>query len=298
MVGNIRITPVPSGKFNSTFFVDCDSRSYVIRIAPEDSVPQLFYEKNMMLREPDIHTLLSKSTSIPIPRVIALDTDRDIVDSTAIILERLPGIPMSRLPADANHDGILARVGEYLAETHAIRGDFYGYPSEKTMPPCSNWQTAFFIMWHLLLVDLDSTELYTDSEINALKKAPDLYRNCFLHNPPPCLLHMDVWQQNILVHPVRHTLTGLIDWDRSLFGDPEIELAVLDYCGISEDSFFRGYGKTRDTSAEANIRRRFYLLYELQKYVFIAMNRQKNKDAALDYKNKSMQLAAPILQKS
>lgn len=48
-------------------------------------------------------------------------------------------------------------------------------------------------------------------------------------------------------------------------GGPEIEFAVLDYRGISEPPFWRGYGLERDASPAAQTRRMFYLLYELQK---------------------------------
>ena len=76
---------------------------------------------------------------------------------------------------------------------------------------------------------------------------------------PAALLHMDVWAQNILVDDGGR-LTGLVDWDRALWGDPEIEFAVLDYCGISTPAFWQGYGRERDLSEPAQVRRVFYLL--------------------------------------
>ncbi len=47
---------------------------------------------------------------------------------------------------------------------------------------------------------------------------------------------MDVWAQNILVDSMGN-VSGLVDFDRALWGDPEIEFAVLNYCGISEPAF-------------------------------------------------------------
>ena len=63
----------------------------------------------------------------------------------------------------------------------------------------------------------------------------------FEHDPPASLLHIGVWAENILAGD-EGELTGLVDWDRALWGDPEIEYAVLDYCGISELEFWEGYG--------------------------------------------------------
>jgi hypothetical protein len=54
------------------------------------------------------------------------------------------------------------------------------------------------------------------------------------------------------------TVTGLVDFDRGLWGDIEIEFAVLDYCAISEPGFWRGYGAVREMSTSAEIRRLCY----------------------------------------
>ncbi|HYN87974.1 MAG TPA: hypothetical protein VER55_05570 [Ardenticatenaceae bacterium] len=89
-------------------------------------------------------------------------------------------------------------------------------------------------------------------------------------------------------------VTGLVDFDRALWGDVEIEFAVLDYCGISEPSVGAGYGMERDESLPGRIRRQFYLLYEVQKYMPIAIWRGKNPAAAQDYKRQCLALAAEL----
>ena len=100
---------------------------------------------------------------------------------------------------------------------------------------------------------------------------------------PSSLLHMDVWAQNILIDS-EGNVTGVLDWDRALWGDPEIEYAVLDYCGISQSSFWEGYGKKRDISRSAKIRNLFYYLYEIQKYIITSRRRHKDLARAERYK--------------
>jgi aminoglycoside phosphotransferase (APT) family kinase protein len=80
-----------------------------------------------------------------------------------------------------------------------------------------------------------------------MRRLLDRHIDVFDRPVPASLLHMDVWAENILADE-RGRLRGLIDWDRALWGDPEIEFAVLDYCGISEPAFWEGYGVERDTS--------------------------------------------------
>jgi fructosamine-3-kinase len=102
-----------------------------------------------------------------------------------------------------------------------------------------------------------------------------------------------VWSQNILIGDGGQ-VTGLVDFDRALWGDVEIEFAVLDYCGISEAAFWEGYGQRRDVSHPAMLRRLFYLLYEVQKYMPIRIWRRNDPEGAQRYKEQSFALARQI----
>lgn len=65
--------------------------------------------------------------------------------------------------------------------------------------------------------------------------------------------------ENILIDK-NSDVTGLVDLDRAVWGNPEIEFAVLNYCGTSEPPFWERYGKEGHTSQEARIRQVFYIL--------------------------------------
>jgi hypothetical protein len=69
---------------------------------------------------------------------------------------------------------------------------------------------------------------------------------------------------------------------------------VLDYCGMSEEAFWRGYGSARDTSHSAEVRRLFYLLYEVQKYMPIRIWRGRDPAGAAHSKQHSVALAAQL----
>ena len=69
---------------------------------------------------------------------------------------------------------------------------------------------------------------------------------------------------------------------------------MLDYCGISEPGFWRGYGQARDESFASRIRQRFYLLYEVQKYIVIHLLRRDDPAGAQRYKEHSFRLAIPL----
>jgi fructosamine-3-kinase len=149
-------------------------------------------------------------------------------------------------------------------------------------------------MWNLLLDDVVACGGYTPEDAGFMRRLYDGHARHFERPVTASLLHMDIWGPNILTDDQGH-VTGLVDFDRALWGDVEIEFAVLDYCGISEPPFWEGYGAQRDTSRPAEIRRLFYLLYEVQKYIPIYIWRGKDPVEAARYVEHSRLIARQLL---
>ena len=289
--------PIRTGKHNTSYYVRGAGEELVLRISPPDDAGFLFYERRMMAQEPPLHALLRAETSVPVAEILAYDDSRALVDRDYLLMARLPGTPLSEAAlSKLRVDRALEQVGVYLAQMHALVADRYGYlGNHRPMQPQPTWSEAFTVMWNKLLDDVVACGGYTTEEADAMRRLLDVYRPHFEHGPPASLLHMDVWSQNILVDDGGR-VTGLVDLDRALWGDPEIEYAVLDYCGISEPAFWRGYSRDRDTSFPAQIRARFYLLYEVQKYIVIRIWRRNDADQALQYKRQSFELVRPLVQ--
>lgn len=287
----LRFVRPRTGKFNTTYYVDGCPRPLVLRIAPPDDAGFVFYERRMMAQEPGIHAAVRERTSAPVAEILAYDSSRECLDRDYLLMERLPGLSMAECFLDGRQvDSVLYQIGGYLRQIHAITSDLYGYLGEQhCMEPQKTWAGAFEIMWAKLAADVARAGYYDSSEekwvVGLLKSRLDIFERPVRSS----LLHMDVWSQNILVDAAAN-VTGLVDFDRALWGDPEIEFAVLDYCGISEPAFWNGYGAERDRSAEAEMRRAFYLAYEVQKYIVIRHWRHRDPARALDYKNRSLQI--------
>ena len=120
------LAPIATGKFNDSYWVSCGDEALVLRIAPPDDTVFLFYERFMMRQEPAIHQLLLAETRVPVARIVAFDDTRALIDWDYMLLERLPGRPMSDA-AQVAEERVLAQVGAYLAQTHPLRADQYGY---------------------------------------------------------------------------------------------------------------------------------------------------------------------------
>jgi fructosamine-3-kinase len=175
-------------------------------------------------------------------------------------------------------------VGQWLKEVHSVTAGEYGYLGEhRPMRPQKDWWSAFRIMWDKMADNVHEVKAYSDQEKDAVKELLHIHKKHFTRNVPSSLLHMDIWHQNILVNKKGEPV-ALVDWDRALWGDPEIEFAVLDYCGVSGPAFWTGYGSERDLSESGAVRNLFYLLYEVQKYIIICMTRRKDHSQAMSYK--------------
>jgi aminoglycoside phosphotransferase (APT) family kinase protein len=291
----LRLERIPTGKHNTSYIVRGAGDDVVLRISPPDDAGFLFYERRMMAQEPPLHALLRAETTVPVAEVLAYDDSRTLLDRDYLLMERLPGQPLAEARLTAQQvDGVLEQVGRYLAQMHALVADRYGYLGpHRPMQPQPTWVGAFGVMWNKLLDDVVACGGYRPGEADAFRQLWRVYRPHFDRPVPASLLHMDVWSQNILVDATGR-VTGLVDLDRALWGDPEIEFAVLDYCGISEPSFWRGYGQPRDTNFSAQVRARFYLLYEVQKYIVIRIWRRDDPAEAQAYKQQAQALAQPL----
>ncbi|MFO8011836.1 MAG: aminoglycoside phosphotransferase family protein [Phycisphaerae bacterium] len=287
--GPLTFERIRTGKFNTSYYVHAGDEDLVLRIAPLDDAVFCFYERGMMKQEPGIHRLLREETDVPVARVLALDESRGIIDRDFLLMERLPGTALSDRPAcDPNR--ILEETGRCLAQVHALTAEAYGYlGAHRPMEPQPAWAEAFRVMWGKLIDDIADTGHYDAAEAKRLVGLLEDHLALFDRPVSSSLLHMDIWSQNLLVDG-QGRLSGIVDWDRALWGDPEIEFAVLDYCGISRPAFWRGYGRERDTSPEARVRGVFYFLYELQKYIVIRHGRSRDPAAARRYKREVMRV--------
>ena len=298
--------PVTTGKHNTSYWVQQGSARYVLRIAPPDDIGLLFYERRMMHQEPALHALIRARTTIPVAEVVAHDFSRAHLDQDYMLMRALPGAPLSEAGdlTPRKRARALRQVGVCLAHLHRLTAaeclgaQAYGYlGAHRPMAPQPTWAAAFREMWTRLLDDVVACGCYSETEASAFREMHEACADHFCRAVAPRLLHMDIWSQNILVDG-EGNVTGLVDLDRALWGDAEIEFAVLDYCGISEPAFWEGYGQKRDTSPSAQVRRVFYLLYELQKYMPISIWRRKDPVAAERYKRQSHALARTLLRPS
>ena len=261
--GGCKVRPIGAGHYNDSYYIESDNGKFVLRIAPPDSVPKLFYEVDMMKSEVNIHRLIREHTGVPVPQIVYHDFSRNIIDRDYLIMEYLQG-----------SSGLFdeRELGGYVRQIHGIESDKFGYP-ERAASMGESWPDVFHAYVKLILLDCLSCKVIDNNEQEYFLKIYDKQAGA-IGDVKPSLLHLDLWSQNILT--VNGKITAILDFDRGLYGDPELEFAVLDTYGYSTPEFFEGYGKPRPVDTEAQIRQKLYIVYELIKYAFVRVARGKS----------------------
>ena len=119
---------IRTGKHNTSYFVSGAGDEVVLRISPPDDAGFLFYERRMMAQEPQLHAVLRAETAVPVAEILAYDDSRTLLDRDYLLMERLPGRPLTDAQLSASQmDAVLEQVGVYLAQMHALVADRYGY---------------------------------------------------------------------------------------------------------------------------------------------------------------------------
>ncbi len=269
-----------AGKFSEVFVAESGGEEYVLRVAPPDSLLQLFYERRMMRQEPAIHEKLIEKTGVPAPVIIACDFERKRIDRDYLIMSRLPGGPLSEAGLSAGaHERALMEWGGYVREIHSLKaeGNLFGYLGEHNcMKPQMTWRDAFLVMYRKLLDDIVGCGVYDEETASGAMGLLRDNANVFEACEESRLCHGDLWVTNLLVDPTGK-VTGVLDFDRACWGDVEWDLAIAEYCGVTRSAFWKGYGRRIETyEREVAVRRFFYLLYEHQKYIVISMSSRRN----------------------
>lgn len=167
----------------------------------------------------------ARSVGIPAPEIVCSDRKRRWT-----LMRRLPGIAIDaeyeswdRCPYDEKHFGTL------LSLLHSIQPSGFG--------PIDDYGKALFPTWQEFLVRAAESALTVSSARAALPSAlaeqlekywlPKLQR---IDLEKPSLLHMEsLGFANILYEPKTRTITGLLDYEDCIGGDPLFEICWMEY---------------------------------------------------------------------
>lgn len=216
---------------------------------------------------------------VPIPRVIVLDTSRRLIDYDYTILTRLPGEPMlDAWPSMTTHQREAAAysAGEHLARIHNIRLPHFGELTTLGSLRFSDVYDHAFDFYERYAQQAQAVGVFTDAMqqmMIALLTACEPHMAFDMGH----LLHSDYQMENLLVD--HGTISGVIDFEWSLAGDPTWDFLVEDkwqeQCPGSRPALYAGYTALRPLDAQHTLKLRLYkALHYIETMAGSATNRK------------------------
>lgn len=249
------------GWFNVAYRVRLASgASVVLKIAPPAGVEVLTYERGMLRTEVAALRLVAERTSVPVPRVLAIDESRDLCDADYFFMEFVEGETLSTLPA-AERPALQGALGALNRQLNEVSGSGFG---PLLAPSSQSWRDVFTGMVHDVLADGERRSVDIGVDYATIRRLIAEHASSLDEVTEPRFVEWDLWDGNALVRD--GSIVGIIDHERAFWGDPLMEsgFAALVLPGTLGDasSFANGYGIGPLTSTQLT-RRRLYTLHLL-----------------------------------
>lgn len=263
----VHAEPFTGGSFGSVWRVDLADRGpVVLKISATPDAGLLTYERDLLAEEANyLRIAASGAPDVPIARVLHEADDW-------LFMTFLPGTPLPSLPAGTDTTRVREESGAAIARLHRVTGDRFGYAGDR--PSAATWPDAFAAMVDAILHDAIAwcvTLPVSPERVRAVVRA---HRSILAVVQRPAFVHFDLWDGNVLATVARDGahLSGLVDGERYLFGDPLVDFAspalfadVLDPPG---HPFLRGYRSVTPLAIDDCVRRRVWL-YQLYLYLIM-----------------------------
>lgn len=215
--GPLTIHKFAVGQSNPTYLLTAPSGRYVLRRKPAG---ELLKSAHAVDREYRVMRALAGS-GIPVPRVYALCEDDDVAGSMFFLMEYLAGrtfidpalpelTPGGRRDLYRAQVAVLARLARL--DPAALGLSDFGRPGSYVARQLTRW-----------------TAQYRASETETIAEMEHLIDWLPRHLPADdgrvALVHGDFRLDNLLIHPTRTEIVGVLDWELSTLGHPFVDFS-------------------------------------------------------------------------
>lgn len=227
----LHVERISGGQSNPTWFVTWGGQEMVLRRKP---VGPILPGAHAIEREFRVLKAL-EPTDVPVPRVIHLEEDPDILGAPFYLMERLNGRVLTdcTLPdlTPAERRNIYLEMARTLARLHAVRPEEvgledYGKPGNYFERQIKRWAQQY--------------QTSTGPRVAVLDKLVDwLPANLPPDDCAVSIAHGDFRLGNLMFHSSQPQAVGVLDWELSTLGHP---LADLGFCVMPWHSSPDEYG--------------------------------------------------------
>jgi aminoglycoside phosphotransferase (APT) family kinase protein len=238
-IGALR--PASSGSRNVSYIVD---DALAVRFNTQDTgIPKFSNERAA-------YDLLARQTTLPVPRVVALDETRRIVPYDFIIVTRLPGSNLAEswrdLTPEQIHD-IAHAAGRSLAVLHQQTFEGFGKLRDLERQPFPSWHAYFSDYGRRYLLAAQRHHLLDAPTHEWLEQIIDRSEKLFASVTRGSLIHSDYHYENVLQQGGQ--LSGILDFEWAFAGDPSYDFVTAhvreEQVPGSEEAFVAGYTSLR-----------------------------------------------------
>jgi aminoglycoside phosphotransferase (APT) family kinase protein len=246
------------GYFNTAVLLSLSNGfTIVLKVAPPPHVKVLQYEKDILRTEVEVMRLVWERTSIPVPQILAYDNSHHVIESDYYLMAYIPGISYHKIKKDLEEPQqakIDRQVGEWVRSLNDIQGEAFGYYALQKYP---TWREAFMVMYNGVIQD--GREMNVELPYPSLLELLQQNAGCLEEVRIPQLVHWDLWEGNIFIDPETKEITGIVDFERALWGDPLMEVNFA--CMAESGPFMEGYGRNLLATESCKRRRLLYNIY-------------------------------------
>lgn len=230
------------GFFNAAYRIRLqDGRDVVLKISPDPAAALLGYERDIMRGE-DVFFRAAAGSGVPLPAVLYSGFDRTAIDGDFLVLSALDGVSWDSVEATLGDDekaALRTELGETIARLHTVTNPDgrFGYPAVRELS-AQSWPEAYAAMINELLRDAERYNVALPLPADELRQLVADNATHLAEIIEPVLVHFDLWPGNIFVSTppeaaARH-ITGLIDGERMIWGDPLMEFVGMDVFGRAD----------------------------------------------------------------
>ncbi|MCL3818137.1 phosphotransferase family protein [Aeromicrobium wangtongii] len=216
--GPLDASLITGGKSNLTYLVTDGTHDYVVRRPPLGHVLATAHD---MAREYRVMAALAP-TDVPVPPMVALCEDTEVIGAPFYVMERVDGTPYARAAqleklGEQRTRDITGRMVDTLVDLHAVDyravglGEF-GRPDGYIGRQVSRWKKQLAASTSRELPGMDELVAYLDANV------PE--------SGDGTIVHGDFRLDNVLVDD-RDQVTAVLDWEMSTLGDPLSDVALM-----------------------------------------------------------------------
>lgn len=280
------------GYFNVAYEILLSNGTNVIlKIAPLKETRIMTYEKNIMYVEVEAMKTAKIKAQIPVPDMFGYDDSCTICQSPYFFMEKLEGNSLNKVKNTLSPEqlaNIYIEAGKIIKKVNEISCPRFGYPGRPEIQG-GEWYPIFHQMLEAGICDAQNGNVDLKISTDLLWNYLERDKAIFDEVTEPRLVHWDCWDGNIFVKD--GLITGIIDWERSLWGDPLMEVGFRTYQDNS--LFLKGYSIN---SLTANQQRRA-LWYDIYALILMSSECEYRKYETMDMYNWSSQLLKEQFQK-